>query len=194
MTLREMVLKNRSYRRFYENAQVTEAQLRDLVDLTRFVASGGNKQALRYLLCCDPRTNALVFPTLKWAAYLQDWNGPEEGERPVAYIIVLCDTKVSPAAGCDHGIAAQTILLGATEQGLGGCMLGAVKRDDLRAALAIPSQYEILLVLALGKPKETVVIDPVVDGEIKYWRDARGWHHVPKRALCDLIIKPSSAQ
>jgi nitroreductase len=189
MMLREMVLKNRSYRRFQESVTVSEAQLRELVDLARLAASGGNKQPLRYLLACDATTNGLIFPSLKWAAYLQDWNGPGEGERPAAYILILGDTAVSPSFGCDHGLAAQTILLGAVEQGLGGCILGAVNRDRLRADLSIPQQYEILLVLALGRPKETVVIDPVVDGNIKYWRDERGWHHVPKRALSEIILK-----
>jgi nitroreductase len=143
---------------------------------------------LRYVLSCDARTNAKIFETLGWAAYLRDWPGPSEGERPAAYIVILGDTTVASSFGCDHGIAAQSILLGATEQGLGGCILGSVKHEELRAALALPRQYEILLVLALGKPKETVVIEPVTHGDIKYWRDTRGWHHVPKRALDEIIL------
>jgi nitroreductase len=189
MTVRELVLKNRSYRRFHEDVPLHEVQLQEWVDLARVAASGGNKQPLRYVLCCDPRTNAKVFETLGWAAYLRDWSGPAEGERPTAYIVILGDTTVASSFGCDHGIAAQTILLGATEQGMGGCILGSVKHDELRRALGIPPAYEILLVLALGKPKETVVIEPVTDG-IKYWRDTRGWHHVPKRSLSEIILNP----
>jgi nitroreductase len=188
MTVRELVLKNRSYRRFHENVPISEAQLREWVDLARLTASGGNKQPLRYVLGCDPKTNAKIFENLGWAAYLRDWRGPAEGERPSAYIIILGDTSVTASFGCDHGIAAQTIMLGAAEQGWGGCLIGSVRHEQLQAALGIPAQYEILLVLALGKPKETVVIDPVIQGDIKYWRDAQGTHHVPKRSLDEIIL------
>ena len=188
MAVRDLMLKNRSCRRFQESVPVSETQLRELVDLARLSASAGNKQPLRYILSSDLKTNAVIFEHLGWASYLPDWKGPAEGERPAAYIVILGDTEVSPTFGCDHGIAAQSILLGAVEQGLGGCMLGAIKRDELRAALGILPQYEILLVLALGKPKETVVIEPVTDGNIKYWRDARGWHHVPKRSIKEIVL------
>jgi nitroreductase len=187
--LRDLVAKNRSYRRFYQDVAIDCEVLKELVDLARLSASGANKQPLKFMLSCDPDTNALVFPLLAWAGYLKDWPGPVEGERPSAYIIVLGDTDVSPSVGCDHGIAAQSILLGATERGLGGCMMSSVQREKLREALDIPSRYEIHLVIALGKPKETVIIETVgPDGNIRYWRDEEGRHHVPKRPLDDLIL------
>jgi nitroreductase len=163
--------------------------LEELVGLTRYCASAANLQPLKYILSCGPEKNALIFKHLAWAAYLQDWEGPQEGERPSAYIIVLSDTTITKSFGCDHGIAAQTILLGATEKGLGGCMVGSIKRKKLRQALSIPGHLEILLVIALGKPKETVVIETVgPDGNIKYWRDREDVHHVPKRTLDELIV------
>jgi hypothetical protein len=111
------------------------------------------------------------------------------GERPAAYIIILGDTNLKQSFGCDHGIAAQSILLGATEKGLGGCTLASIQRQALSLALTIPNHYEILLVIALGKPKETVVIEEVgPTGDIKYWRDTADIHHVPKRSLDDLIM------
>ncbi len=187
--LKELVFKNRSYRRFYQEYPIDRETLIDLVDLARLSASALNLQPLKYMLSCDPKTNALIFQHLAWASYLKDWPGPEEGERPAAYIIILGDTEITKSFGCDHGIAAQSILLGATERGLGGCIIANVRRRELSEALNIPSRYEILLVIALGKPKEKVVIEPVgPDGDIKYWRDAEGVHHVPKRALKDIII------
>jgi nitroreductase len=187
--LKDLVKKNRSYRRFHQDHAITLETLRGLVDLARLSASGANRQPLKFILSCDPERNALIFPHLAWAGYLADWPGPEEGERPSGYIVVLGDTDISKSAGVDHGIAAQSILLGATEKGLGGCIIASVKRDALRAALDIPSRYDILLVLALGNPKETVVVDPVgPDGDIKYWRDTEGVHHVPKRVLDDIIV------
>ncbi|MDG7042466.1 MAG: nitroreductase family protein [Nitrososphaerota archaeon] len=163
--------------------------LRELVDLARQSASAANLQPLRYILSCDPKKNAVIFSHLAWAAYFKDWPGPSEGERPSAYIIILEDTQIGHPLHCDHGIAAQSILLGATEKGLGGCIIGGIKKQGLRQALEIPQRYEILLVLALGKPKETVVLETVgTDGDIKYWRDSKEIHHVPKRALDDIII------
>jgi nitroreductase len=189
MQFRELVLKNRSYRRFHQDQPVTMETLRELIDLARLAPSAANRQPLRYILSVDPAKNALIFPRLAWAGYLRDWVGPEEGERPTAYVVILLDSEVSKNAGCDHGITAQTILLGAAERGLGGCMIGSVQRDELRAALGIPEKYEILLVLALGVPKEAVQLEAISpDGDVKYWRDPAGVHHVPKRSLDDLIV------
>lgn len=187
--LSELVLKNRSYRRFDESVDVDEEMLRACVDLARLSASGANAQPLKYVLSNDRSTNARIFPALSWAGYLQDWTGPAEGERPSAYIVILLDTRLRNDPGCDHGIAALAILLGAVERGLGGCILGSIRKPELSDALRLPAHFEIQLVIALGKPVETVKVDTVgPDGDIKYWRDTDGVHHVPKRSLEDLII------
>ncbi|MFC1926098.1 nitroreductase family protein [Chloroflexota bacterium] len=187
--IKDLIKGNRSYRRFYQEVAIELETLRELVDLARHSASAANLQPLKYILSATPERNALIFQYLNWAAYLKDWPGPCEGERPSAYIIILGDTEITRSFGCDHGISAQSILLGATERGLGGCMLASVQREELRRSLDIPSRYEILLVLALGKPKEKVVIDTVgPTGAIEYWRDSEDTHHVPKRPLDDIII------
>lgn len=187
--LLDLVTRNRSYRRFDERHTITRETLRELVNLARLGASAANLQPLRYILAHTPEKNAAVFPHLAWAAYLKDWRGPAAGERPSAYIIILGDSNLTKNFWCDHGIAAQNILLGATERGLGGCILGAIQKEGLRQALNIPAHYEIMLVIALGKPAEQVVLEAVgPDGDIKYWRDADGIHHVPKRSLDDIIL------
>lgn len=187
--LRDLIIKNRSYRTFHEKMPVERETLIELVDLARLSASAANKQPLKYILSTDPKRNALIFPNLAWAAYLRDWPGPAEGERPSAYIIVLRDNDIGDPAKCDHGIAAQSILLGAVEKGLGGCIIASVRRKNLTELFNIPPQFEILFVIALGKPKEHVVIEMVDDsGDVKYWRDGDGIHHVPKRSLEDIII------
>ena len=189
MLIKDLILKNRSYRRFYENVSIERETLKELVELARLSGSAANRQPLKYFLACDPQKNALIFSHLAWAGYLTDWPGPSEGERPAAYILILGDMEISETVGCDHGIAAQSILLGAVEKGLGGCMIGAIQKQELRTALRIPTRYDILLVIALGKPKETVMIESVgPGGNIKYWRDEKGVHHVPKRLLDELII------
>ena len=188
--IKELVTKNRSYRRFYEDVPISLETLRGLVDLARLSASAANIQPLKYVLSCDRKKNALIFEHLAWAGYLKDWPGPSEGERPSAYIIMLGDMELAKNVACDHGIAAQSILLGAVEKGLGGCMIASIQREKLREALGIPLRYDLLLVLALGKPKETVVIEKMgPEGNVKYWRDGEGRHHVPKRSLKEIIIE-----
>ena len=187
--LKDLIIQNRSCRRFHQEVVIELETLRELVDLARLSASGANMQPLKYILSGDPQKNALIFPCLSWAGALKNWSGPSEGERPSAYIIILGDTEIRQVFGCDRGIAAQSILLGARENGLGGCILGAIQMERLRKTLGIPPRYEILLVLALGKPKEKVVIETIgPDGNFNYWRDSDSVHHVPKRRLDDIII------
>jgi len=187
--IEDLIKQNRSCRRFYQDHQVDLETLKGLVNLGRMSASGANLQPLKYIISCDPGQNADIFACLAWAAYLKDWKGPEAGEQPSAYIVVLGDSKISKDAGCDHGIASQSILLGAREKGLGGCMIASINRETLRQHLDIPEQYKILLVLAIGKPKEEIVLESIgPDGNIRYWRDEKEVHHVPKRELDEIII------
>jgi nitroreductase len=187
-SVKDLVTKNRSYRRFYHDKPVTKKQLEDLVDLARLSPSTANLQPLKFVISCTPKKNEMIFSCLAWAGYLKDWPGPEEAERPAGYIIILGDTEIMRDFSCNHGIAAQSILLGATEMGFGGCMIGSIQRKRLAELLRIPDRYEILLVLAIGEPKERVVITEAKDGEIKYWRDANKTHHVPKRSLNEIIL------
>ena len=187
--IEKLIKQNRSCRRFYEDDEIDTATLKDLVNLARLSASTANLQPLKYILSCSAEKNEQIFSCLAWAAYLKDWSGPKEGERPSAYIIILGDTNITKNFGCDHGIASQSILLGAREKGLAGCMLGAVKRKKLRDILNIKERFKILLVIAMGKPKEEVMIETVGnDDNIKYWRDNDSVHHVPKRKLEDIIL------
>lgn len=189
MSFAELVKNNRSRRRFHQDSSVDTETLRGLVDLTRLTPSARNLQPLKYILSNTAEKNAAIFGCLSWALDLKGWGGPAEGERPSAYIIILGDMEIAKTFGCDHGIAAQTIMLGAVDKGLGGCIVASINRDRLRELLSIPARYEILLVLALGKPSEDVVIDAIgKSGDVKYWRDDMGVHHVPKRALDDIIV------
>jgi nitroreductase len=189
MNIKELVTTTRTCRRFDESFKVDYKVLEQLIDLARLSASGANKQPLKYILFNKREECEIVFPFLAWAGYLSDWSGPSQGERPSSYIIILGDKSISESFGIDHGIAAQSIMLGATEAGLGGCMIASIKKEGLRAALSIPSKYEILLVLAIGKKLEKVVVEQIRNGDVKYWRDAEKTHHVPKRSLDELIIK-----
>lgn len=189
MNLLELITKTRSYRRFDERLRISPDMLRELVNLARLASSARNAQALKYLLITEKEDCDKVFPLLSWAGYLKDWMGPTEGERPAAYIIVLKDNNINQNIWCDDGLAIQNIMLGATEKGLGGCILGAVNRNKLREFFPLDDNLEILYALALGKPTETVQLDEMQDNDFKYWRDENSIHHVPKRSLDEIIIK-----
>lgn len=190
MSMLKLLEKNRSYRRF-TNRAIQKSEMDALMCAASLTASAGNLQQLRFV----PVTGSdckLVFPHLRWAGYLPEWDGPVESERPTGYVIVLCpkpsDGKM--LVGMDVGIAAQSILLTAIDMGLGGCMLASIDRPALLEALDIDGeQWAVPLVIALGEPCEQVRIVPVTDGNIKYYRDGNGVHYVPKRTPKELLYK-----
>ena len=191
--IKDLVRFNRSYRRFHQNEKISKEFLIELVDLARLSPSAKNIQAHKFVLSNEEGENAKVFSTLAWAGYLPDWMGPDEGERPSAYIIILGDKSISKDFYKDFlytnsGIISQSILLGAAEKGIGGCIFASIQRSKLAVLLQLPDHLDIMLVIALGKTKETVVIDEMKNDDIKYWRDEEQAHHVPKRTLKDLIL------
>jgi len=185
----DLIKKNRSCRRFDGSHLIKMEELRDLVEHARLSASAGNLQPLKYILSHETARNNDIFSCLAWAAYLKDWDGPGKEERPTGYIVILGDTTITENFRCDHGIAAQSILLGARAMGLAGCIFAAINHKRLGNLLAIDGKFRILLVIALGKPVEEAVIDGLQPGgDIRYFRDGDGVHHVPKRSLDEIIV------
>jgi nitroreductase len=185
----DLIIKNRSYRRFDHSVKIEAAQIEKWIDLARLSPSGRNMQPLKYVISTNEKINSLIFPNLGWAGYLKDWSGPAEDERPVAYVAVMLDKKLAENYYCDDGIALQSILLGAVEDGFGGCIIGSVNKSKVAKILNLPENLEILYILALGKPSEKVELETAKNGEIKYWRDKNEVHHVPKRPLKEIIFK-----
>ncbi len=188
MNIKELVTKNRSYRRFQESEPITAEKLESLVELARLSASAANLQPLKFLLSCEPARNQAIFSSLTWESFIKGAPGPGEGRRPAAYIVILGDTSIAKDFWCNHGIAAQSILLGAVDMGFGGYMFADIDKKKLAESLKIPDRYMILLAIALGLPRERVVITDAVNGEIAYWRDINKVHHVPKRSLNEIIL------
>ncbi|MFN8257813.1 MAG: nitroreductase family protein [Bacteroidales bacterium] len=192
--IKDLLKLNRSYRRFYEHEEISMEVLKELVEFAILSPSPRNLQALKFVLNNQAEVNERIFPTLAWAGYLADWDGPQEGERPSAYITILADKTVSSDfvkdyIQCAAGIVTQSILLGCAEKGIGGCIIASIQRKKLMEILGISDNFEILLVLALGIPKEKVIIAEIPEnGSIKYWRDENQVHYVPKRKSEDIII------
>lgn len=188
--LLDLIKKSRSYRRFRQDAVITREELLKMVEAARYSPSSRNIQPIKYILSNNRDINGKIFPLLGWAGYLTDWDGPAEGERPSAYIIQILDKSISQTTSCDHGITAQSILLQSVELGYGGCIIASVKRDALATLLEIDTEsFEIIQVIALGKPVEEVVVDDMNGNDYKYWREVNGKHHVPKRTVDELVIK-----
>lgn len=188
MSFYDIVLKNRSYRAFDERREVTRGELEYLVSLARITPSAVNRQPLKYFLSCDIETNARILPLTAWAGLLKDVKLPPEGGRPRAYVVICVDQRIAKNADKDVGIAAQTMLLGAADMGLGGCMIGAFDPEKVRTALGLEEYLRPSLIIALGKPDERVEIVDVHNGETAYYRDERGAHFVPKRTMDELIV------
>lgn len=190
--IRELVLKNRSYRGYDPSRRITREELETLVDCARLTPSGGNLQPLRYYLAWEQPQLDLIQPLTRWGAALPERHLPDADKLPSGFIVICQETRWVPnpaASQREVGIAAQTILLAAAEAGLGGLMIGNFNAEKLAEALQLPDHLIPQLVIALGKPAETVVLTDVgPDGSLKYYRDAQDVHYVPKRSLDDLLI------
>ena len=190
--IKDLVRKNRSYRGYDESRKITEDELKELVDTARVAGSAANLQPLKYRLVCSDAEVAKLNGITRWGKMLKDIELPHKGKYPTAYIVICVDTDITKApenANTDIGIAAQTILLAAVEQGLGGCMIGNYEKAQAAEALELPERYVPQLIVAIGKPDETVVLtDTGEDGSVKYYRDANDVHYVPKRRLEDILL------
>jgi len=191
MSFYDLVLKNRSYRAFDESRVITREELEYLVSLARVTPSAVNKQPLKYFLSCDKETNAKILPCTAWAGLLPDVKLPPEGHAPTGYIVICVDQDILKSAEKDVGIVAQTMLLGAADMGLGGCMIGAF-RQELHDVLGLADNLKIALVVALGRPDEDIKIVDIA-GSTNYYRDENDTHIVPKRTMDELIINGGRA-
>lgn len=185
--LYDLILKNRSYRHFDESVRLTEEDLLALIDAARLSPSAGNLQRIRYATVTDPTACDALFRNLAFAAYLKDWDGPAPGERPAAYLVFFTEKTPDATLGIDIGIAAEAVLLSAVERGLGGCVIRSFRREAVDALFSADGLHAEL-VIALGKPAETVRLTGMKDGDVRYYRLSDGTHMVPKRALKDLVI------
>lgn len=184
------MLRQRSYRSFDESISISREELLTFVDHARLTPSSMNAQPLKYRLCTEKAECDSVLACTKWAAALPQLELPPKGHAPVAYVVVCIDTNISDKDifARDVGIAAEIIMLSATEAGYGGCMIGSFAAGKLSQILSLPSGVVPKLVLALGKPDETVILTDVTEKGSAYFRDEQGTHFVPKRSLEDIVL------
>ncbi len=185
--MKELLEITRSYRRYREDMQIEEKTLRRIAEAVRYAPSAANLQRVRVAIVNDSLQNKAVFDTLGFAAYLKDWKGPREGERPAAYAVIMTATEPDVNLAIDVGLAAEAMILTAREEGIGACLFRSFNKETLSSILGREG-YTPVLVISLGYPAEKVVIDEVKNGDIKYYRDENDVHHVPKIPLDEIII------
>lgn len=189
---KDLVVKNRSYRGYDESFRFTKEQLLEFVDGARLTPSSVNAQPLRYYVAWEKEKVDVIQAQTRWAMGLPELHLPHDGMYPTAFIIICQDLRISDSLNQyqkDVGIAAQTMLLAAAEQELGGCMIGSFSARGLKAGLELPEYLQPMLVVAFGKPAEKIVLTEAErDGDVRYYRDENDVHYVPKRKLEDIVL------
>lgn len=186
MTIYDLIVSRRSIRQF-KSDPIPKELLEKLVNAARLAPSAANLQPLEFVVVDDEEIRKEIFPCLRWAAYIAPEGIPRPGQEPVAYVVVLVNTKIRDKGyERDAGAAIENMLLTAWEQGIGSCWIISIERSRVHEILGIPEDYSIDSIIALGYPAEKPIVEDIKDS-VKYWKDKQGRHHVPKRKLEDVI-------
>ena len=187
--LKELVDKNRSHREFKGGVTIPRERLEAWIANANHCPAAMNLQTIKYRIYDSAKDVARILPITRWASSLGK-KLPPEGHEPSAFILMMHDTTLAPIKPIflmDVGICAQTIMLSATEDGFGGCMIGSATEETMRETLNIPEELTPVLLLGLGEPEDQVVLT-VAEERVKYYRDENNVHYVPKRPLEEIII------
>ena len=173
--------------RSFKSEPVSRDLLERLVDVGRLAPSAANLQPLEFIVVDEAGPKAEILSCLKWAAYIAPAGDPQPGKEPTAYIVTLANTQVREKMfEYDIGAAMENMILVALAEGVGSCWMLSIDRDKLRAVLGVPEDYRVDSVLALGYPAEEPEAE-VMGESCRYWKDAAGRLHVPKRALSTVL-------
>lgn len=183
----DLIRDNRSFRRFDSEKRIKREELLAMIEGARCSASAANLQRIRYALVTEKSECDAIFKNIAFAGYLKNWGGPTESERPTAYIVMMSEKEPDINVAIDAGIAAQSMLLIAREMGYGGCMIRSFKKAEVESILKRVG-YNTVMVIALGSPTERVYLTDAKDGDIKYFRDEKDDHAVPKLSLGEIVI------
>lgn len=187
--IKDLIVKNRSYRSF-TSKEISQEDLNEMMECGRLGAAARNLQGIKYALVTEKEVCDMIFPHTAWAGSIE-WN-PTIEESPRAYILMCGDSELAmPERSLyfDMGVAAQNILLKATEMGYRGCLLGAFNKLKVKDILGIEDRYSVEILIALGEPDEKIELVEAVEGNITYYRDEENTHFVPKRTIDELVIK-----
>ncbi len=186
MSLYELMLSRRSIRQFKPDL-VSRDILEELVNSARLAPSGANLQPLEFVVVDDEEIRRMLFPCLRWAAYIAPEGNPKPGCEPTAYVVILVNMDVRKSGfERDVGAAVENMILTAWEERIGSCWIANADTKKIQKMLKIPENYKVDSVLALGYPDEEPIAEEMKDS-VKYWKDSKGRLHVPKRRLDDVL-------
>ncbi len=188
MTVYEAVKERHTIRKFTQEPPVRE-ELLQIVDSARLAPYGANAQPLKYAIVTDEGKRRELYPYIKYAGFLKDWD-PAFEECPTAFIVILNDTAIKPTAKseCDSGIALASMCLAARELGYGSVCLGAINRAEIKKTLGLDERYDITYLLGIGYPAQTGEVFDYTD-DLKYYFDENGNVHVPKRTMDEVLVE-----
>ncbi len=188
MTVYEAVKARHTIRKFTQEKPNKE-DLMQIVDSARLAPSGANAQPLKYAVVTDEDKRRDLYPFIKYAGFLKDWD-PVFEECPTAFIVILNDTSIKPTgrSECDSGIALASMCLAAQELGYGSVCLGAINRAEIKKTLGLAEQYDVMYLLGIGYPAQTGETFDCA-GDMKYYFDEEGNVHVPKRTMEEVLVE-----
>ncbi len=184
----DLVKATRSFRNFDPTFRLDDVTIKSLIELCRYTPSTANKQSIKFAYACTEELCDKIFHLLGWAGYLKDNKPPYDGNVPAGYILLCYDTEIAPELEIDAGICAQTIVLGAMDMGIGACMLGSFNKEKITEIFSLSEHIKPRLIIALGRPKETVEVVDIKDGDVRYYRVSKDKHIVPKRTLDEILL------
>lgn len=185
----ELVKATRSFRNFDSSYRLDDETMTGLIELCRYTPSTANSQSIKFAYANTQESCEKIFPMLGWAGYIKEDKPPYDGNVPAAYILLCHDTDIANEIEIDAGICAQTIVLGAMDKGIAACMIGSFNKEKASELFALPDNIKPRLFIALGKPAETVEVVDIKNGDVKYYRESKVKHIVPKRTLDELLVK-----
>ena len=186
VSLQSLLTKNRSTRGFDTSFKVREDQLHRIIEVATLCPSARNQQVLRFRPVLGDEAT-VVLGHIRLGGALPELHLPFAGTEPNAFIVICSTVEESKYVDIDLGIVAQSMLLQAVEIGLGGICIGAFDREPIKEALNL--KYEPILVLAIGRPNEHILLKECREGDsLTYYREG-DTHYVPKLSINDLILK-----
>lgn len=144
-------IKKRQSVRNYQNKEIPEEILQQILEAGRLAPSARNQQCWKFVVVKDKDLRNKLVPACKHQRFV--------GEAPV--VIVGCATNIEHIMSngehsypIDLAIALDHISLEAASLGLGTCWIGAFYQDQVKDILGVPKGVRVVALMPVGYPKE----------------------------------------
>lgn len=158
MELMEAIKSRRSVRNF-ENKDVSDEQVKQLLEAVQWAQSWANTQCWEIIVVRNAETKAKLQETLPKT------NPATKAMVEAPVVFVICGklqaagyykgqvtTKFGDWFMFDLGIASQNLCLRAHDLGLGSVIVGLFDHDKAKQVLGVPEGYELVAMIPVGYP------------------------------------------